>query len=57
MITLTTILMAIYIRSILKAYKVDFNFNKLNPVWGACFVVGTILTIVLCSILILCYLP
>jgi hypothetical protein len=57
MITLTTILMAIYIMSVLKAYKVDFNFNKLNHFWEACFVFGTILTIVLCSILILCYLP
>jgi hypothetical protein len=57
MITLITIFMAIYIRSIFKAYKVDFNFNKLNHFWEACFGYGTILTIVLCSILILCYLP
>jgi hypothetical protein len=55
--TLTTILMAIYIRSILKAYKVDFNFNKLNHFWESCFVYGTILTVVLCAISILVFLP
>jgi hypothetical protein len=57
MITLTIILMAIYIMSFLKAYKVNFNFNRLSFFWEAWFCYGTILTIILCVILILFFLP
>ena len=57
MITLTTILMAIYIMAFYKAYKVNFNFNMLSFFWEAWFCYGTIVNIMLCVILILYYLP
>lgn len=57
MITLTIILVLIYIMSFFKAYRVDFNFNKLSSFWEAWFCYGTLLTIMSFAFLILVCLP
>jgi len=57
MITLTIILVSIYIMSFFKAYRVNFNLNKLSFFWEAWFCYGTILTIMSFAFLILVFLP
>jgi hypothetical protein len=57
MITLSIILIILYLISIYKAYEVEFDVLEMNGVFGSVFIIGTALLVIFLAILIVNYLP
>jgi len=57
MITLSIILIILYLISIYKAYEVEFDVLEMNGVFGSVFIIGTGLLGIFLAILIVNYLP
>jgi hypothetical protein len=57
MITLSIILIILYLISVYKAYEVEFDVLEMNGVFGSVFIIGTALLVIFLAILIMNYLP
>lgn len=57
MITLSIILIILYLISIYKAYEVDFDVLEMNGVFGSVFIIGTALLVIFLAILVVAYFP
>jgi hypothetical protein len=57
MITLSIILIILYLISIYKAYEVEFDVLEMSTIFGVVFTVGTGLLGIFLAILIVNYLP
>lgn len=57
MITLSIILIILYLVSVYKAYEVEFDVLEMPTIFGVVFTIGTGLLVIFLAILIVAYLP